>query len=351
MSSSAWGDVETQYFVSLTPDRILDAVEASGLRCTGRCLQLNSMENRVYEIEIVLDDDIVVKSPSDRFRVVKFYRPGRWSKEQILDEHQFLLDLQAEDLPVAAPERFPDGQTLHCLGDLSIYYCVFPKFGGRNPDELSVDQLEQLGRLYARVHNVGALRPATHRLTLNPTTYGLDNLRYILEEKLLPPEHQRPYRDLVEALCKHTEPWFAKTPIQRVHGDAHLGNLLWHPDQGPRLVDFDDMVMGPPVQDIWLATPGRDAWSLQEREILLEGYEQMRDFDRQSLRLIEPLRALRFVHFHAWIGKRWKDQAFPRAFPQYGTSSYWAEAVNDLREQLRLIQETSSHLMHHTISE
>ncbi|MCB9641670.1 MAG: serine/threonine protein kinase [Myxococcales bacterium] len=339
MSSSAWGDVETQYFYSLTPDRILDAVEASGLQCTGRCLQLNSMENRVYEIEIVLDDDAVVASPSDRFRVVKFYRPGRWSKEQILDEHQFLLDLQENDIPVAAPERFPDGETLHCLGDLSIYYCVFPKFGGRNPDELSVDQLEQLGRLLARMHNVGAIRPAPHRIQINPTTYGIDNLRYILDEKLLPTEQEKPYRELVEKICETTAPWFAEATYQRVHGDAHMGNLLWHPDRGPRLVDFDDMVMGPPVQDIWLATPGRDVWSIQEREILLEGYEQMRDFERKSLRLIEPLRALRFVHFHAWIGKRWTDQAFPRAFPHYGSSNYWAEAVSDLREQLRLIEE------------
>ena len=342
MSSSAWGDAETQFFFSLTPDRILDAVEASGLRCTGRCLQLNSMENRVYEIEIILPDDVEETSASDRFRVVKFYRPGRWTKEQILEEHQFLQDLIEQEIPVAAPERFADGETLHCLKDLSIYYAVFAKFGGRNPDELQVEQLEQLGRLLARVHAVGASRPAVHRLHINPTTYGLENLRYILAQKLVPPQLEGAYKAVVEKICEKIEPWFDGISIHRIHGDAHMGNLLWHPDRGPRLVDFDDMVIGPAVQDIWLATPGRDAWSLQEREILLEGYTQMRSFDRRTLRLIEPLRALRFVHFHAWIGKRWTDPAFPRVFPQYGTHNYWQEALTGLEDQWRAILESEN---------
>ncbi|MEM1010391.1 MAG: phosphotransferase [Myxococcota bacterium] len=171
MTTSAWG-AETQFFFSLTPDRILDAVEASGLRCTGRCFQLNSMENRVYEIEIQLDDDEEVNSVSDRFRIVKFYRPGRWTREQILDEHRFLLDLEEAELPVAAPLAFADGDTLHCLEDLDIHYAVFAKFGGRNPDEFQVEQLERMGRLLARMHRVGSMRPAPHRIVINSVTYG-----------------------------------------------------------------------------------------------------------------------------------------------------------------------------------
>src|SRR4051794_12571249 len=112
MSSFAWGNEETKYFFELTPERILDAVESSGLRCTGRVLTLNSMENRVYEVEIEVEDGEALKSPSEKFRIVKFYRPGRWTQEQILEEHQFLKDLVEAEIPVVPAIPFSDGQTL-----------------------------------------------------------------------------------------------------------------------------------------------------------------------------------------------------------------------------------------------
>ncbi|HAA59184.1 MAG TPA: serine/threonine protein kinase [Myxococcales bacterium] len=336
MSSTAWGE-DTQYFFALTPDKILDAVEASGLRCTGRCLPLNSMENRVYEVELEIDDPSTLTSVSEKFRIAKFYRPGRWSREQILEEHAFLLELKEAEIPVAAPLVFEDGLTLHQVEDTGIFYSIFAKVGGRSPDELNVDQLEQVGRLLARMHNVGAAKEAEHRITINPEVYGRYNLEFLLSSDLIPRDLRDRYKKVVEDICDISEPLFANTAMQRIHGDAHLGNLLsvrgsffW--------VDFDDMVKGPPVQDIWLATPGRDAWGRAERDILIEGYEQMREFDHTSLRLIEPLRALRFIHFNAWIGKRWEDPSFPRAFPHYGTYNYWIEELAGLDEQLQMIR-------------
>lgn len=344
MSLSTWGTKETQYFFSLTPHKILDAVEASGLRCTGRCLTLNSMENRVYEVELMLDDDVEIHTPSDRFRIAKFYRPGRWTQEQILQEHAFLADLKADEIPVVAPEPFPDGRTLHKLDETDIWYTIFPKVGGRNPDEFTDTQLAQIGRLLARMHNVGAAKQAPDRVRIHPSTYGRQSLSYLLEAKVLPFEIESAYTDLVHEICDLSEPWFEQAEVQRIHGDCHMGNLLWG-QQGPFWVDFDDMVQGPCVQDIWLVCPGRDEWGVRQRNMLLDGYEQMRPFDYSTLRLIEPLRALRFIHFHAWISKRWADPAFPKAFPHYGSPKYWQEELSALREQAHLIRKraNSSH--------
>lgn len=336
MSTHAWGDADTQYFFELTPDKILDAVEAAGFRCTGRCLTLNSLENRVYEVELEIEDKEALKSPSDRFRIVKFYRPGRWSKEQILEEHQFLLDLQKSEVPVVAPVPFADGSTLKKIENGNIWYTVFPKAGGRSPDELNDDQLEMIGRLLARLHQVGASGDAPHRIRLDPKTYGRENLDYLLTHKTIPAELAPRYRDVVLRICDASEPLFEQTPIQRIHGDCHFGNLLFG-SSGLYWVDFDDMVRGPTVQDFWLLIPGRDDYSRRQLELMVSAYEEMRDFDRRSLKLIEPLRALRFVHFAAWIAKRWQDPVFPKYFVQFGTPRYWQEQLQDLEEQHELI--------------
>lgn len=331
--TSAWGERQTRFFYDLTPDRILDAVETSGLRCTGRCLQLNSMENRVYEVEIEADRPELHATAPERFRVAKFYRPGRWTQSQIEAEHQFLLDLQAAEIPAIIPLHLNDGKTVGSMPDTGIFFAIFAKIGGRNPDELNELQLRSVGRLLARLHGVGALREAPERIRLDPETYGWDNLDWLLEMEVIPEEIEDRYAEVVEEIADRSFPWFEAASFQRIHGDAHLGNLLWN-DQGPFWVDFDDMVMGPPVQDLWLIAPGRDNDSRRNFSILLEAYCEMEEFDRSSLRLIEPLRALRYVHFSAWIARRWEDVAFQRKFEFFGSDRYWREQLADLEESL-----------------
>lgn len=339
MSVSAWGEKDTQFFYQLTPDRVLDAVEAStGLRCTGRNFALNSMENRVYELEIELDEKPA--NPSDRFVIAKFYRPGRWSREQILEEHSFLLELAEAEIPVIAPMKFIDGETLHTLEEFNIMYAVFPKCGGRCPDEIEGEHLQRVGRLLARIHRVGQARPAPSRIRLNTETYGISSLKFLTDARLLPPEIESSYRTTVEDICKISAPFFSEITPHRLHGDCHMGNLLFGRD-GFFFVDFDDMVMGPAIQDFWLLIVGRDEAAMHRLNLMLDAYEEFCTFDRSSLKLIEPLRALRFVHFSAWIGKRWQDPAFPKAFPDYGSARYWQEQLHDLQQQLALIKNSA----------
>lgn len=338
MNDFAWGNKDTEFFYALTPERILDAVEAStGLRCTGRTMALNSMENRVYEIEIEMDERPV--NPADAFIIAKFYRPGRWSLEQIQAEHTFLANLVEVEIPAVAATPFVDGKTIHKLDDAGIYYTVFPKIRGRSPYELTDQDLQIVGRLLARMHNAGAAGNADCRIKLEPNTYGLGSLTYLLEAKAIPMELESAYKTMVESICQISEPWFAQASYQRIHGDCHLGNLL-HGGQGFFWVDFDDMVRGPCVQDLWLLIPGRDEYAKAQWRTLLAAYETMRPFNHAEMKLVEPLRALRFVHFSAWIHKRFKDPAFQRAFSHFGTMQYWQEQLQDLREQLALIQES-----------
>jgi len=336
MSESSWGSGSTQFFYSITPERVLDAVESAGIRCTGRCLALNSFENRVYDVELETEDGSPPRHPTQYRRVVKFYRPGRWSKEQILEEHEFLNDLVAQEIPVIAPLTFPEGSTLQQTKE-GIYYTLFPKRGGRAPDELDDEMLRRVGRLLGRIHTVGASKKAPHRVHLTPETYGLANLEYLLEKGIIPEDIRPRYERAARGIIDVVTPWFreaeAQGKVHRVHGDCHLGNLLFG-GEGAFFLDFDDMVVAPAVQDLWLVLPSRDR---QKLELLLEGYEEIRDLDRRTLRLIEPLRALRFIHYTGWVARRWEDPAFPQAFPQFGSVRYWSDETEDLERQWRII--------------
>jgi Ser/Thr protein kinase RdoA (MazF antagonist) len=322
--------VATQFFFQLTPEKVLEAVEALGVRCTGRVLALNSLENRVYEVELDIDP-----SPDggrwDTYRVVKFYRPGRWSREQIVEEHRFLTELSNVEIPVVVPLPFPNGETVAEVPGAGIWYAIFPKVGGRILDEMSDSELRQIGRLLARMHNVGATARFQHRIKLTTETYGHANLAFLKEQKLLPPSIEGYYLGIAERILQTSEPWFKEAPAQRIHGDCHIGNILWH-SQGCYIVDFDDSVEGPCVQDLWLLTPGRDEAAVKLRQTILEGYEMMRQFDHSSLRLIEPLRALRMIHFTTWIAKRYEDPAFKQVFVDYGSERYWREQLIALQE-------------------
>ncbi len=327
----------TQFFYELTPDRILVAVEELGTRCTGKIIPLNSVENRVYDVELEIPYESL-ESKYQASRVIKIYRPGRWSKEQILEEHQFIKDLEERDLPVVPPLNFPDGQTVHTVAglDQDLFFSIFPKIGGRILDEYTDSQIAMLGRFIARMHQVGRSEKAKHRNVLTPKSYGIDNCKYLVEKQILPLEVQARYLQLVEQICEVSNPWFESVPLQRLHGDCHLGNILWL-DEGCTFVDFDDFIMGPPIQDLWLIVPGRDQWSVKQRELLMESYSEMIDFDFESVRLIEPLRALRMVNFSTWIAKRWDDPAFKNIFPLFGTPQYWREELNALEEVLQIM--------------
>jgi Ser/Thr protein kinase RdoA (MazF antagonist) len=322
------GKPATDLFLALTPERVLAAVEAAGLRCNPVCYPLNSFENRVYEVEL-----------EDRGRVVaKFYRPERWSEEQILEEHLFLRDLEEDEIPVCTPRPFPDGGTLRRIDN--IFYSVSDRRGGRAPDELDAATARRLGMLAGRMHNAGARRPAEHRLRLAADTFIRDDVAWLDSHDTLPRHLRQRYPGAALAIAEVVDRRLAEVPIDRfhrIHGDLHLGNLLLR-DGVLRVLDFDDMVIGPAVQDLWLALPGRDPQTLALREAFLAGYEQFRAFDRSTLALVEPLRGLRMIHYAAWLARRWHDPAFPAAWPHFGTQEYWERETNDLEEQLAVIR-------------
>lgn len=317
-----------EQFFALTPERILDAVESYGRRSTGRALALNSLENRVYEVEL-----------EDESRVVaKFYRPGRWSQAAILDEHAFLSELAEAELPVVPPLAHADGAT---LGELpveggAIWFAVFPKARGRAPEELDDDKLRQLGRLVARLHLVGERRRAGDRPALDPQTYGEASLRVLHD--WVPPDLERRFSVAARGIIDRCSARWPELDAIRIHGDCHRGNLLWGGD-GPFFLDFDDFLHGPAVQDLWLLAPGRDDEAEHQRALLVEGYESMRRFDRSTLRFVEPLRALRILRYAAWIAQRWRDPAFPRAFPDWDEHKTWMREIDELEQQRARVDE------------
>lgn len=318
-------DSTTEFFFRLSPAKVLEAVEAGGFRPTGHCSALNALENRVYDVRV--DDG--------QHLVVKFYRPARWAREAILEEHRTLFALREAEIPVCAPLRFADGDSLHEVE--AIYYAVWPRTGGRSPDELGDAEVAVLGRLLARIHNVGDALSLEHRPPLDAQTGALEPLELLEGRGFLPPSCAARYRNAVEHIAQLYDEWTCDVPLHPIHADCHFGNLL-HGDEGWFFLDFDDMRVGPAVQDVWMLLPGRDAHAARQRSLLVDAYRQFRDFDDRWLRLVEPLRAFRFVFYAAWIARRWQDPAFPDAFPHFGTADYWENETRDLEQQLERIR-------------
>jgi Ser/Thr protein kinase RdoA (MazF antagonist) len=315
----------TDLFLALTPDKVIRAVEAAGVLCNAVCYALNSFENRVYEVE-----------REDRSRVVaKFYRPGRWSRAQILEEHGFLAELTEAEVPVCAALPFQDGGTLAQVENIA--YGLFRRTGGRAPDELGDELAERLGRLVARIHNVGAAGRAEQRMRLTADAYARDDLMWLEEKGVIPARIERRYLDAAEAIAAIADARMRDADVHRIHGDLHAGNLLVR-DGVLHVLDFDDMMVGPAAQDVWLLFSGRDAETRRLRALFLDGYEELRRFDHGSLRLVEPLRGLRMVHYAAWLGRRWHDPIFPRTFVHFGTEAYWDEQTKDLEDLLGVIR-------------
>jgi len=310
-------------FHSLTPDRVINLVEDSlGRRCTNLCRPLISYINRVYELEAEDGSGLIAK----------FYRPGRWSPAGLQDEHDFLLELAVREIPVVAPLMLLDGNSLGSHGN--ICFAVFPKMGGRSFDEYSDDQWLELGRLLGRTHSVGAMHPPKDRLVMTPDRSTRQQVDYLLAGGFMPADMQGPFKDLTDALISEITPLFARTELIRIQGDCHFSNLIYRPDESFYIIDFDDMAMGPPVQDFWMLIPGYREDSLAEIEMFLEGYEMFRDFDRSSLRLIEPLRAMRYIHYTAWCAHQFAEDGETRVAENFGTRQYWQTELGDLADQL-----------------
>jgi Ser/Thr protein kinase RdoA (MazF antagonist) len=311
----------------LTPDLIIDSVESCGFECTGSILPLASYENRVYQI-----------GTADGFVVAKFYRPGRWSTAAILEEHDFSLELSSQDIPVVPPLVY-DGASLHERD--GYRFAVYERRGGRWPELGTSEDREWLGRFLGRIHAVGAVRRFRERPTLDRVELGARSAKEILGGDWLPPHLVASYERVTEQLVAGVETCFAEVGSYRelrIHGDCHRGNVLWT-DQGPHFVDLDDCMNGPAVQDLWLFLAGsRDDMAAQLGD-LLEGYGKFADFDFRELRLVEALRALRLMHYTAWITRRWHDPAFPRAFPWLGEARYWEQHVQALLEQCAALDE------------
>ncbi|WKD49501.1 serine/threonine protein kinase [Microbulbifer spongiae] len=307
-------------YEALTPDVVIDCVESSGLISDARIFPLNSYENRVYSVGIEGDEP----------RIAKFYRPGRWSDAQILEEHQFTLELAAAEIPVVAPLQF-EGRTL--LESAGFRFALFPRRGGRQLELDNFDHLVQVGTMLGRIHAIAAAKPFTHRPALTLQHFAIDSREFILDGDFLPPENREAYATVTGHIIEQVAPLFERDwDLLRLHGDCHSGNFLWR-DDTPWFVDLDDCLMGPAIQDIWMLISGNRAEQTAYLDAVLEGYETFYPFDPKQLQLVEPLRCLRQMHHAAWLARRWRDPAFPRAFPWFNTPRYWAEHILALREQ------------------
>jgi Ser/Thr protein kinase RdoA (MazF antagonist) len=315
-------------FAGLTPDAVMQSAEALGLDPDGRQFALNSYENRVYRVGRAEAAPVVMK----------FYRAGRWSDAQILEEHEFALELTAQEIPIAAPLVIGQS-TLHSIGGFRIG--VFPLCAGVAPELDAAGARELLGRTLARIHAVGARRPFRHRLSLTRRQWG-ERAREILKKSEIFPEHMQQRFDEVSAelLRKIAAAFEAAAPLSsiRLHGDCHLGNILWQ-QRGPLFVDLDDCMSGPRIQDLWMFVSGNVDEQRHQWSEIMEGYSQFGALEHHELYLVEPLRAVRMLNHAAWIAERWRDPAFPRAFPWAGQARYWEGYVGDLLQQCDLLDD------------
>jgi Ser/Thr protein kinase RdoA (MazF antagonist) len=316
---------ETPY-AELSPELVLDALEAVGYRCDGRILALNSYENRVYQIGIEESDPVVAK----------FYRPGRWTDAAIREEHAFAFELVSQEIPVIAPLA-REGLSLHVHA--GFRYAIFPRRGGRWPELGNKDEREWVGRFLGRIHRVGRAGRFFERGTLCVQERGREARDFVLDGDWMPDYLATKYADVTEELLGEVEARAAGwrgAQLGRIHGDCHRGNILWT-DAGPHFVDLDDCLTGPAIQDLWMLLAGGVQEMRTELADLVAGYEQFLPFDRSEIALIEPLRALRMIHYSAWLARRWHDPAFPKAFPWFAEPRYWEEQYRALSEQLAAV--------------
>jgi Ser/Thr protein kinase RdoA (MazF antagonist) len=325
-------DTDHTPYYRLDPDTVLQAIDSVGLITDGRLLALNSYENRVYQVGIEEADPVIAK----------FYRPGRWTDEQILEEHGFSLELAKAEIPLVAPQAY-QGNTLHQHD--GFRFALFRRQGGHAPELEDRDTRLWLGRFIGRIHAVGASRPFKFRPALSPERFGSQAVNTILEGQWIPGHLEEAFSSLAADLMVSIEAAWERggsKPGIRLHGDCHPGNLLWR--DGPFFVDLDDCQTGPAVQDLWMLLSGHSSEMQQQMGDIIEGYRQFMNFDLRELQLIEALRTLRMLHHASWLAQRWEDPAFPIAFPWFGESRYWETLILSLREQLSAMQEPALEL-------
>jgi len=324
-------------YSKLSPDLILDAIESQGFHVNLRTLALNSYENRVYQIGLEVDDTGI---ESDI--IAKFYRPERWTDEQILEEHQFAKQLSAEEIPVIAPIENTHGESL--FEYQGFRFALFPKAGGYSPEPGDLSQLERLGVLLARIHQYGQNNTFQHRDSISIEKHFIQPSAYLIEY-FIPKDILELYQEVIdklqEKITQHTSN-LTKHHFIKCHGDWHLGNILWQNEQGGHIVDLDDCVNAPAIQDIWMMLSGTQQEQSIQLQAILKGYEQFCFFDYSELNLLESLRTMRIITYSAWLAKRWDDPAFPKNFPWFNNSSYWQQHLRELQDQVLLID---SHLL------
>jgi Ser/Thr protein kinase RdoA (MazF antagonist) len=321
-------------YSGLTPDTVLDALAGAGFAGDGRLLALNSYENRVYQVWLEAAAEAQATSV-----VAKFYRPGRWTDAQILEEHAFAAELAAREIPVVAPLALAGGRTLSDFG--GFRFAVFPRRGGRTPELEDRDTLEWMGRFIGRIHAVGAICRFAERPALDIESFGREPRAWLLAHDFIPADLREAWTSAVDLALTGVALCFERAGDVRrlrLHGDCHAGNVLWT-DDGPHFVDFDDCRTGPAIQDLWMLLSGDRAAMTRQLADVLAGYEDFHDFDPRELHLLEGLRTLRLVHYSAWLARRWDDPAFPAAFPWFNTQRYWQDRILELKEQIALMEE------------
>lgn len=314
-------------FDNLTPDVILDAIETTGIRVESGLLALNSYENRVYQF---------CGEQQQRY-VAKFYRPQRWSKAQIQEEHDYAAELLQHEVPIAAPLLL-NHKSLHTHA--GYHFAIFPSIGGRQFEVDNLEQLEWMGRFVGRIHAVAASKPFQFRPLLSIDSHQTAPSAQLQNSQLIPVQLHRAFFTILEqvvTLTQTRQQQLAATAAIRLHGDCHPGNILWR--DGPTFVDLDDCRSGPAIQDLWMMLAGDAQQQRLQLEVLIDAYEEFHPFDKRQLSLIEPLRAMRLVHYMGWLDKRWSDPAFPRAFPWFTEDKYWEQQILALKEQYSALQE------------
>jgi len=332
--------METGTFDLLAPQVVIAAVEdACGCELDGTLTAYPSYVNRVYGLREVDGEEFIVK----------FYRPGRWSAEAIADEHAFVADCDRSEVPVVAPLASEEGDSIGSVvaeadgergsEEQEFFFALYPKRGGRNFDAESDDDWIRLGSVAGRIHAAATVGVAEHRLVCTPAGSTLGFLAELREDDVVHPEVAEEFFETSERALEWIAPLFDGVALQRIHGDFHRGNILDRPGEGLLVVDFDDMMMGPVVQDLWLLLPDRVQEARRELNLILEGYEQFEEFDSSSLRLIEPLRLMRMLYYVAWSSRQRHDDRFPESFPEWGGKAFWGKELDDVKTQIAVIRD------------